>query len=78
MKIAEFMKRNEVALPKELAELLVQETSIWTNDACYGYLVRALENMGFERKEIAEVVYSLHGVFDELTVEEAESVWRKW
>ena len=78
MKVAEYLKKNEEALPKELAELLTQETSIWTNDACYGYLVTALVNLGFERWMIAEAVASLHGVFDELTVEEAESVWRKW
>ena len=78
MKVAEYMGRNESALPKELAELLAHETSIWTNDACYGYCIRAMEKAGFERKVIEKVRSCLHDALDELTVEEAESVWRCW
>lgn len=78
MKVADFVKKNETALPKELAELLAEETSIWTNEACMGYLVRAMENAGFDHEHIVTAVRGMHWAFDELTVEEAESVWRKW
>lgn len=78
MKVAEYLKKNEAVLPKELAELLAQETNIWTNDACYGYCIRAMENAGFERPAIERMRLYLRSAFDELTVEEAESVWRKW
>lgn len=78
MRVAEYLKRNEAALPKELAELLAEETSIWTNEACYGYCIRAMENAGFDHEHIVTAVRGMHRAFDELTVEEAESVWRKW
>lgn len=78
MRVAEFMGRNEVALPKELAELLAHETSIWTNDACRGYQIRAMENAGFDEEHIRSAVRGMHRAFDELTVEEAESLWRTW
>ena len=78
MKVAEFMKKNEAVLPKELVELLAQETSIWTNDACYGYCIRAMEIAGFDHEHIKSAVRAMAYAFDELTVEEAESVWRKW
>lgn len=78
MKIAEYMKHNEANLPKELVELLFEETSIWSNHSCRGYCIAAMQNAGFSREEIKRVMRGMHGAFDELTVEEAESVWRKW
>lgn len=78
MKVTEYVKKNTEALPKELAELVLSETNIWTNDACHGYLIRAMENAGFDREHILSAIRGLHQAFDELTVEEAESLWRKW
>jgi hypothetical protein len=78
MKIAEYLKQNEEALPLALAELLVAETSIWTNEACYGYCIEAMERAGFDRKDIERVRRGLHEAFDELTVEEAERKWVRW
>ena len=77
MKVVEFLKKNEV-LPKELADLLTQETSIWTNSACLGYCIRAMENAGFDEEHIKSAVRGMHQAFDELTEEEAEEVYRKW
>ena len=78
MKVAVYLEMNEAVLPKELAELLAKETSIWTNDACYGYCIRAMEMAGFERKDIEKVRRGLKEAFDELTVEEAERKWVNW
>lgn len=78
MKVAEFVRKNTEALPKELAELLAEETSIWTNGACMGYLIRAMENAGFDEEHIRSAVRGMKVAFDELTEEEAEAVWRKW
>ena len=78
MKVAEYLKKNDEALPPELAELLAQETSIWTNDACYGCCIQAMEKAGFERKVIEKVRSCLRDAFDELTVEEAEKKWWCW
>ena len=78
MRVAEFVKKNEAALSKELAELLSEETSIWTNDACLGYCIRAMEIAGFDEEHIKSAVRGMRQAFDELTEEEAEAVWRKW
>lgn len=78
MKVAEFVRKNESALPKELAELLAEETSIWTNEACCGYCIRAMEIAGADRVEILDMLHHLKSAFDELTEEEAEALWRKW
>lgn len=78
MKIAEYLEKNEAALPRELAELLAQETSIWTNDACYGYCLRAMEIAGLDRATMENVRRGLHEAFDELSVEEAERKWVRW
>lgn len=77
MKVAEFLKKNEL-LTKEAAEFLNEVLSIWSNDACCGYMVRAMEIAGFDEEHIRSAVRGMHQAFDELTEEEAEALWRKW
>lgn len=78
MKIAEYIEKNTAALPPALAEILLQDGSIWTNDACYGYCIVALKNAGVKSKTLEKVIRCLHSAFDEYTVEEAEEAWHKW
>lgn len=75
MKIAEYIEKNKTTLPPALAEMLLQEGSIWTNDACYGYCIVAMKNAGFTKKKITEMTHYLHSAFDEYNVEEAEQKW---
>lgn len=74
MKVAEYFEK----MPEGLAGLLFQEMSIWSNDACYGYCIEALERAGFDRETIMRVRSCLHDAFEELTVEEAERKWVQW
>ena len=53
----------------ELASLLSQG---WSNGACRGYIILAMENCGFKPADIRRVVAELHEVFDFKTLEEAE------
>ena len=53
----------------ELAALLSQP---WSNGACRGYVIYAMENCGFPPEDIRRVVGELHYVFDMSGVEEAE------
>ena len=78
MKIADYVKKNEAVLPPDLVDVVLSETSIWTNNACYGYCIEAMENAGVDRETITKVVRGLHQAFDELTVEEAERKWVSW
>ena len=75
MKTLEFIEKNKANLPPELAETLLQESSIWTNDACYGYCIVAMQNAGYKESEIVNVIRYLRSAFDEYTVEEAEQKW---
>lgn len=77
MKVAELLKKNEM-LAKESAEFLNEMLSIWSNDACMGYCIRAMEIAGFDEEHIRSAVRGMHQAFDELTEEEAEEVYRKW
>lgn len=45
----------------------------WSNDACRGYVIWAMENCGFKPPEIKQVVAELYTVFDFKTIEEAAS-----
>lgn len=75
MKIAEYIEKNTAALPPKLADILLQDTSIWTNDACYGYVIVAMKNAGYSRKKISDMFMFLHSAFEEFSVEEAEEKW---
>lgn len=52
-----------------LAALLAQP---WSNGACRGYVIYAMENCGFSPEDIRRVVGELHYVFDMCGLEEAE------
>ena len=78
MKVATYVKNTKASLPAELAELLLNEASIWTNDACYGYVIAAMEYAGYSREQIIEVTQHLQSCFEELSVEEAEAKWHRY
>ena len=40
------------------------ETDEWSNDACRGYVIMAMEDCGFSKKDIRRVVGQLYEVFD--------------
>lgn len=44
----------------------------WSNGACRGYVIRAMENCDFSPDDIKRVVSELHYVFDVCGIEEAE------
>ena len=44
----------------------------WSNDACRGYVIKAMENCGFHAKDIHQVLVELYEVFDFHTLEQAK------
>ena len=44
----------------------------WSNAACRGYVIWAMENCDFPSADIQRVVAELHEVFDFRAIEEAE------
>jgi hypothetical protein len=54
---------------KQLETLLLQE---WSNNACRGYVIWAMENCVFSSDDIQRVVTELYKVFDFKTLEEAD------
>ena len=53
----------------ELEALLAQP---WSNNACRGYVIYAMENCRFSPADIRRVVTELHEVFDFCGLEEAQ------
>ena len=56
-------------MDKELQALLYEQ---WSNVACRGYVIYAMENCGFSPEDIQRVVGELHYVFDMRGIAEAE------
>ena len=47
-------------------------TERWSNNACRGYVIWAMENCNFKPEDIKRVVRELHLVFDMKSIEEAD------
>lgn len=58
----------------ELAAMLSEP---WSNGACRGYVIMAMENCGFFDKDIRHVMAELYELFDFKTLEEAETHYQK-
>lgn len=56
-------------MDKGLQALLYEQ---WSNGACRGYVIWAMENCDFSPDDIKRVVSELHYVFDIHSLEEAE------
>ena len=50
----------------------------YDNNACQGYIIRALQDLKYSREQIKEVLNNLRFQFDELTSQEAKHIWINW
>ena len=48
------------------------EPDEWSNDACRGYVIMAMQDCGFSSKDIQRVLIQLYEVFDFHTLEQAK------
>lgn len=58
----------------ELAALLSQS---WSEGACRGYVISAMERCGFKAADIERVMRELHEVFNFTTPEEAQALYER-
>ncbi len=58
----------------ELAALLSQP---WSEGACRGYVISAMERRGFKPADISRVMAELHEVFDFISLEEAQALYER-
>lgn len=73
MKLVEFMEANKRAgMPQSMQDLLIEQTSIWTNNACLGYALMAMEDAGYDEAEIRKFIRLIKDAMEFTGVEEAE------
>ena len=58
----------------ELAALLSQP---WSEGACRGYVISAMERCGFKPADIQQVMMELHEIFNYTTLEEARAYYER-
>ena len=73
LKYLDNMKNAEI--PEDLQCTLLGASSIWTNDACYGYIIMAMEDAGYKKEDIHKVLHCARNAMDFATPEEAEKKW---
>ncbi|MEM1486407.1 RuvA C-terminal domain-containing protein (plasmid) [Oscillospiraceae bacterium PP1C4] len=62
---------------KSFFEFIADATDIWSNNACLGYVIHGLQNLGLGEKEIEKIVKEIETGFDDLTVDEADQLYCK-
>ena len=65
-------------MEKSLQEIQDMLTDKWSNNACRGYVIKAMESCGYKSKDIRKVLMELYEVFDFCSVEEAAAYYEHW
>lgn len=65
-------------MAKSLQEIQDMLTDKWSNNACRGYVIKAMESCGYKSKDIREILIELYEVFDFCSVEEAADYYEHW
>jgi len=55
--------------------MCVKYVEPWSNHACLGFIISALENLDYRQEKISEIVWELSDLFDWFTVEDAEEYY---
>lgn len=63
--------------PEDLALLAEQMSEKWSNGACRGYVIMAMENCDFSDKDIRRVMAELRELFNFTPLDEAEAHYQK-
>ena len=65
-------------MEKSLQEIQDMLTDRWSNNACRGYVIKAMESCGYKSKDIREILIELYEVFDFRSVKEAADYYVHW
>ncbi len=57
----------------QLCSFLGNSLEIWSNGSCFGYIICAMEQLGYSAKEIGCVVNAVKKCFNDVSLEEAEA-----
>ena len=54
------------------SDAAMESIEVWSNNACCGYLLMAAKDAGLADDTVKDLMHSLRGKFDVISVEEAE------
>ena len=85
MTIKDYMRKVESAkmTPKDSAgasftDAMMENTEIWSNDACVGYFLRVAQIVGLDQVDTRNVVEAFNTAFDGTSVDEAADIYCKY
>ena len=61
-----------------LKDTMMDAMDIWSNDACVGYCILAMQDAGYEREQIQEVLSKLRWAFDEVDQDHAAMIYQEF
>lgn len=81
MTINEYLKSLPDMVSKDgtsLKDGMMDTCEIWSNSACKGYCIKAMQEAGLPDDQIREVLSALRYVFDDISIETAEKIYQKF
>ena len=84
MTVKEYMEgleatSDELKTDKQgFTDVMMESARIWSNNACRGYCIDAMQRAGYSREQIADALRCLNASFHSLTTEEAEQVYNQF
>lgn len=76
--IADTKKMINKATGGSLFDELIDNMHIWNNDACKGYCIMAMEDAGYNREQIRDVLRQFPAVFDFVSQDQAEAAYNRF
>lgn len=77
VKDAESLQAIRSDTGKSLKEAMMDATYIWSNDACVGYCIKAMEHSGISADDRGLVIDYLRAQFDCVSIQDADEWGRK-
>lgn len=83
-KVKEYNRRywERKAEAKKAAKLQADKPAeaggTWSNESCRGYLIAAMSGAGHSGDEITAAMDKLTAAFNDIGIDQAAEVWRKW
>ena len=82
MTVKDFMENNQKLDDKfkssngaKLSETMAACTSVWSNDACRGYLIAVAKRLKMSPEKIKSMLNAVEEAFSDYTIDEAEKIY---
>lgn len=77
--LKEFSKKfKDEDKAKNYIDMKKSTLELWDNEACKGYTIQAMRESGYSDKDIEKVLIAFYSIFDTITVDQAQQIYKEY